>query len=115
VHLHSHGNIALVLDQLVSAGIDIINPFDWNENPDLPGLVRTFGDRVVFCGGMVGDLYRYPPSEVERIARRACGLARLAKRGYLFMGCPGMEELSVEEWNGWRAMFLRAREEGARG
>jgi hypothetical protein len=114
VHLHSHGNIAPVLDQLTSVGIDIINPFDWNENPDLPALVRKFSDRVVFCGGLVGDLYRYPTAEVERIAKRACGLSALAERGYLFMGFPGMEELSVEQWNEWRSIFRRAREGGGR-
>ncbi|MCX7031133.1 MAG: hypothetical protein NTU62_13585, partial [Spirochaetes bacterium] len=111
VHLHSHGNIAPVMEQLVSAGIDIINPFDWHENPDLPGMVRRWGDRVVICGGSVGDLYRHPIAEVERIVRRACGLAKLASRGYLFMGNAGMEELSVEEWNQWREIFRRVREE----
>lgn len=113
VHLHSHGNIAQLLDQLASTGIDIINPFDWNENPDLPGLLHKYGDRVVFCGGLVGDLYRHSAIEVERIVRRACGLARIAGRGYLFMGSPGMEELTVEQWKLWRKIFGRMREEGA--
>ncbi len=111
VHLHSHGNIAPVMDQLVGAGIDIINPFDWHENPDLPGMVRRWGDRVVFCGGSIGDLYRYPIDEVERVLRRACGLAKLAPRGYFLMGNAGMEEQSVEVWNEWRALSRRIREE----
>ena len=113
VHLHSHGNIAPVMDQFVSAGIDILNPFDWHENPDLPGLVRRWADRVAICGGSVGDLYLHPLDEVEGIVRRACGLAKLAPRGYLFMGNAGMEELSVEHWNRWREIFRRVREEEA--
>jgi hypothetical protein len=113
VHLHSHGNIAPVMDQLVAAGIDIINPFDWHENPDLPGLVRRWGDRVVVCGGSIGDLYLRPIGEVEGIIRRACGLAKLAPRGYLFIGNAGMEEQTVEQWNRWREIFRRVREEEA--
>jgi hypothetical protein len=113
VHLHSHGNIAPVMDQFVSAGIDILNPFDWHENPELPGLVRRWGDRVVICGGSVGDLNLHPIAEVETIVRRACSLAKLAPRGYIFMGNAGMEEMSVEEWNRWREIFHRVREEEA--
>ncbi len=111
VHLHSHGRIAPLIADLASAGIDIVNPFDWNENPDLPGLVRTHGHRIVFCGGVVGDLYRHPLPDVERIVRRACSLAALAGRGYLFMGFPGMVEHSPEQWGQWLAISRRAREE----
>ena len=111
LHMHSHGNIAAILPDFATAGIDIINPFDWSENPGLPDLVRKFGDRIVFCGGSVADLSSCDLEEVLRITRRACGLARIAERGYMFMGNPGMEELSVETWQAWRAIFAREREE----
>jgi hypothetical protein len=75
--------------------------------------VRRLGDRVVICGGSVGDLYLRPVGEVEGIVRRACGLAQLAPRGYLFMGNAGMEEQSAELWNRWREIFRRVREEEA--
>jgi hypothetical protein len=73
--------------------------------------VRKFGDRIVFCAGSVADLSSCDLAEVLRITRRACGLARIAERGYMFMGNPGMEELSVETWQTWRAIFAREREE----
>ena len=114
LHLHSHGNIAAVLPDLAAVGIDIINPFDWSENPDLPNLVRKFGDRVVFCGGSVPDLSPCTLEEVSRITRRACGLARIAARGYMFMGNPGMEHLSRATWLAWRRIFIREREEAGR-
>ena len=109
VHLHSHGNIAPVMEDIASIGVDIVNPFDWEENPDLPSLVERYGDRIVFCGGIVGDLYRRPPEEVERIMRRAAGLARLASRGFIFRGPAGIDTLSVEEWEQWGRMSLEAR------
>ncbi len=111
VHLHSHGNISPVLPDFVSIGIDIINPFDWEENPDLPELVKTYGKRVVFCGGSVGDLYKHSLAEVEYIVRRACSLARIAEKGYIFMGNAGIEDLTLEQWESWRSISLRAREE----
>jgi uroporphyrinogen decarboxylase len=114
LHLHSHGNIAAVLPDLAGAGIDIINPFDWSENPDLPDLVRRFGDRIVFCGGSVPDLSLFDLEEVTRITRRACSLARIASRGYMFMGNPGMEHLSTETWRAWREIFAREREQAIR-
>jgi hypothetical protein len=115
VHMHSHGNIRPIIGDLAGAGIDILNPFDWHENPDLPGLVRELGRRVVFCGGSVGNLYGCSLEEVERITRRACRLARLAERGYIFMGNPGLDSLSREEWDAWRRIFRTAREEGRPG
>ncbi len=111
VHLHSHGNISPVLSDLVAVGVDIINPFDWQENPDLPDLVKKFGKHVVFCGGCIGDLYRHTLEEVELAVRRACTLARLAERGYILCVSGITQDLSLEDWDSWRAVFTRAREE----
>jgi len=115
VHLHSHGNISPVLHDFVSIGIDIINPFDWEENPDLPELVETYGDRVIFCGGSVGDLYKHSLAEVEYIAKRACSLARIAEKGFIFMGNAGLEDLTLEEWESWRTISSRARQDCLKG
>jgi len=115
VHLHSHGNISPVLPDFVSIGIDIINPFDWEENPDLPELVKTYGDRVIFCGGSVGDLYKHSLEEVEYIVRRACSLARVAEKGFIFMGNAGIEDLTLKEWESWRSISLRARQDFLKG
>ena len=111
VHLHSHGNIAPVLGDLASIGIDIINPFDWEENPDLPGLVAEYGKKIIFCGGLVGNLYQYSLQKVESLMRRAAGLARFAERGFIFMGEAGIDSLSVEEWDEWRRISLMVRTE----
>lgn len=111
VHLHSHGNISLLLPDLVTIGIDAINPFDWEENPDLPETVKKFGDRIIFCGGEVGDLYRHSLEEIEFIIRRACRLNKIAKRGYIFMGGIGIEDLSQEKWDSLRRLISKIRSE----
>jgi uroporphyrinogen decarboxylase len=110
LHLHSHGNIRELLPDFVSIGVDILNPFDWDENPDLPELVRTFGRDVIFCGGVVGDLSRFPVDRVDHIVRRACGLAGQAEKGYILMTGGARDSLTLKEWNAWRDIFARARE-----
>ena len=109
VHLHSHGNIRPILPDLVSAGIDIINPFDWDENPDLPHLVAAFGREIIFCGGVVGPLYEYDLDEVEQIVRRACGLAEVAEKGYILMTGGTLDVLPNATWDAWLEMFGKAR------
>lgn len=111
IHLHSHGNIAPLLPDLAAIGIDIINPFDWEENPNLPELVGRFGKHFVFCGGCTGDLYRHSREEVEFVIRRACGLSKAAERGYILSISGITDALSVDEWNTWRGIVNRARED----
>ena len=110
VHLHSHGNIQTLLPDFVSIGIDILNPFDWNENPDLPELVKRHGKDIIFCGGTTGDLYKHSLEEVEYIVTRACSLAEIAERGYILMTGGALDTLSHETWNAWLEIFSKARE-----
>ena len=110
VHLHSHGNIRQIIPDLVSIGVDILNPFDWDETPDLPELVEEFGRDVVFCGGTVGNLSEFGLDEVAHIARRACRLAERAERGYILMTTGAMDTLSREDWQAWLTIFTEARE-----
>ncbi len=112
LHLHSHGNISPVLADLVGIGIgtDIINPFDWDENPDLPGLVDKYGDRLIFCGGVTGGMHRCSLEEVEHIVNRACALAARAEKGYVLMTGGPTEDVSPADWGRWRDIVARARE-----
>ncbi len=110
IHLHSHGNIKKILPDLVSIGIDIINPFDWDENPDLPALVKEYGRDVIFCGGTTGALYEKDLDEVEYNIQRACGLADIAEKGYILMTGGGLDTLSNKDWDSWLEIMSQARE-----
>jgi hypothetical protein len=102
LHMHSHGNIEPILPDLVHIGVDIMNPFDPDENPDLPDLVRRFGNKIIFCGGVPGALYRYNLAEVRTIVQRACALSKIAERGYICMYSSGPEEQPLSEWHQWQ-------------
>lgn len=114
VHLHSHGNISSILSDFTSMSVDIVNPFDWYENPDLPGLVKKFSDKIIFCGGSVGNLYQYSLDEFESIVRRACRLSGIAEKGYIFLANAGIEYYSTEEWEKRLKICRRIRAEEAR-
>ncbi|MBT7098286.1 hypothetical protein HN937_12970 [Candidatus Poribacteria bacterium] len=52
VILHSDGNIAPLLDMLIDAGIDGINPVEPKAGMHLPTLKERYGNRLSFIGGM---------------------------------------------------------------
>ncbi len=109
VHLHSHGNIAPIVSDLAAVGIDIVNPFNWNDNPRLPELVDQYGDKLVFCGGLEGQMPTDDLDVYERIVKRACGLGKLAKRGYMLMGPAANVSATVEQYNATRRILAEAR------
>lgn len=109
VHFHSHGNIEPIMDDLVSTGFDIINPFDWKENPNLIDLIKRYSDRVIFCGGLDGNMSLYTLDEVKAIVNRATSLADLTKRGYILLGGSANENVSKETYMEWRDIYTQAR------
>jgi uroporphyrinogen decarboxylase len=110
LHLHSHGNIRQLLPDLASMGVDILNPFDIEENADLPDLVRKHSRDFIFCGGTTGVLHEYNVEEVREIVHRACDLSALAERGYILMAGGAISTLSQETWQAWMEIFSEARD-----
>ena len=80
-------------------------------NPDVPGLVKTFGGKLIFCGGVVDNLYERPLEEFRSIINRACGLPGNAERGFIFMGGAGIDLISRETWEQWHEIIHQAREQ----
>ena len=52
VMFHSDGDIRAILDGLVDAGIDAINPVEPRANMDVVELRKRYGDRLAFVGGL---------------------------------------------------------------
>ncbi len=104
VHLHSHGNISMILEDLAHIGIDIINPFDRSENPDLEDLVRRYGDRIIFCGGSARDQDKIDTEERKIILHRACSLSDIAGRGYMYMLGQPAPDIEKDLWDSWLDM-----------
>jgi uroporphyrinogen decarboxylase len=67
IYLHSCGSITAVLDDLISAGVDVINPVQPRaKDMDSTMLKSRFGKRVVFHGG-VDEQQVLPYGTVEQV------------------------------------------------
>ncbi len=52
LHMHSHGNINMLLPTLIEAGIDLINPLDPDEIGDMRELKERYGEKIMLVGGI---------------------------------------------------------------
>ncbi len=50
--MHSHGNINMLLPDMVETGIDVLNPIGPSDGMDLKHVKETYGDRLCLCGGI---------------------------------------------------------------
>ncbi len=77
VFLHSDGDINLLLDMLVEAGIDGINPLERRARMDVAAIRRRF-PRLVLAGGMdnTDTLIHGPISKIEAEAKEIIDLGR---------------------------------------
>lgn len=73
---HSCGSIEPLIESMIEAGFDILNPVQWSaENMDRNHLKDTFGKDIVFWGGGVNTQKTLPfgtPAEVEKEALESC-------------------------------------------
>jgi hypothetical protein len=97
VFLHSDGNILPILEMLVDAGIDGLNPLERRAGMD-PVLLRTRFPRLVLIGGMdnTDTLINGP---VERIEAEARALIDMGRDGGLIIGTHSVSpEISLESF-----------------
>jgi len=87
LHMHSHGNINLILPDLYAAGIDLLNPNDPDEGMDLAALKRAYGDRITFVGGLHKKFFAWEFAEQVRTIPR---LVADADGGLILMDAGGV-------------------------
>jgi uroporphyrinogen decarboxylase len=93
VGYHSCGSIYWCLDDLIDAGIDIIQPVQPSANDmgDLARLKREFGDRVVFHGATDNQgTFHTTPDRVEQNAKDTIK-ALAPGGGYIFSSCHNIQ------------------------
>ena len=108
LHLHSHGNINLVLDQVVGAGIDMLNPLDPTEGMDLADI-RARHPRLTLVGGMDKYIYDQDLDEIEARLRRSAEIAGHAGR-FILMDTGGIPDtVDTEKYLAFRSISRRVR------
>lgn len=81
-HLHSCGNINTLVPELVEIGLDALNPLEVKAGMDPVQLKKTYGDRLVFKGGINAVLWDKPDeikAEMEKVVP-----AMKESGGYIF-------------------------------
>lgn len=95
LHMHSHGNINTILDDIVGAGVDMLNPLDRTDGMDLAD-VRERHPRLTLVGGGIDKfLYERSLEEIEAGMRRSVDICGREGR-LVFMDGGGIPE-AIEE------------------
>lgn len=85
VLLHSDGNIERLLDMLLEAGIDGINPIEPRSGMSLVSLKRRYGDRLALIGGMCNAV-TLPQGPIDRIIAETRAIIDVGRDGGVVIG-----------------------------
>jgi len=82
--LHSDGDLRLILDQLVSTGLDGYQSVDPQGNMDIAEVKRQYGDRLILMGNVQTSLLQYVDEPLIRSAVNYCVNAAKPGGRYIF-------------------------------
>ncbi len=85
VVVHSDGNIIPILDMLVDAGVDAINPIEPKAGMDLLELKRRYGRRLGLIGGMC-NAFVLPAGTRAEIKAQVDRIREAAREGGVIIG-----------------------------
>ena len=104
VILHSGGDITPLLGSLIAAGIDGVNPVEYDSGMVAAELVERYHGRLCFIGG-VCNTHILPRGDAEAIRRHVTALLEAGRRGGLILGTPTVgPNISVESYELYRRM-----------
>jgi len=98
VGLHSDGDIRPILDMLIDAGIDLINPVEPKAGMSVKELKKKYGNRLAYVGGMCNaDVLVNGPK--ERIIRQTMEIIEAARDGGVIIGAHSIgPDIPVENY-----------------
>jgi uroporphyrinogen decarboxylase len=98
VGYHSDGDVRLVLDALVDAGITLLNPVEPRAHMDVVDLRRKYGHKLAFVGGLCNSLI-LPAGSPEEVREHVAHVSSVASDGGLVIGAHSVSpDISVERY-----------------
>lgn len=91
VHLHSHGAIHALLDDLAECGFDFVNPFDPEEGFNIEEVLKNYSDKFVVTGGFPGSFWYWPAEKQDAYLKEMADLGRKYRR-FIFMDSSGVPD-----------------------
>ena len=79
-HLHSHGHIEKIMDDIVEAGVDIINPVGPSDYNDLKLFKQKWGGRITLHGGISTTISEMSTEEMRKHVRDVIAVGRTGGR-----------------------------------
>jgi len=109
VLMHSHGNINLILKEIVDTGVDMIDPLDPYDGMNLAEVKEKYGDKISLLGGITRHVDRMSKEELKEhlIDRISIG----APGGGYMLGTAGgfSKETSKENLEYYRKLCTKMR------
>jgi uroporphyrinogen decarboxylase len=106
--LHSCGNVAALIPDLIATGFDCLNPLEVKAGMDLLALKRDYGEALCLMGGIDAPGMAGPPEQVERDIREKLTVAKRGG-GYIFHSDHAVPEtVSLEQYTrivGWAKQY----------
>ncbi len=99
-HLHSHGHIQDLMDGIVEAGVDMINPIGPSDHNDLAFFKKHWGDRITLHGGISTTIAGMTPDEMRAHVRAVLAVGRVGGRFFprTESGVPPMSSAAVNAY-----------------
>ncbi len=91
VHLHTHGAVTPILDDLVECGFDFINPFDPEEGHDIEYLINNYSHHFIIVGGFPTSFWNWPAGKQEEYLQQLANLGKDCNR-LIFMDSGGVPD-----------------------
>jgi len=108
VILHSDGNIAPVLDMLIEAGIDGINPVEPRAGLHIPTLKEKYGTKLALIGGMCNSRV-LPGGTKAEIESQAMEIIEAGRDGGVIIGAHSIgPDIPVRNYAFYHEMVMRA-------
>ena len=80
LHLHCHGHIQDVMDGIVDAGVDILNPVGPSGHNDLGMFKRRWGDKITLHGGISTKISNMSEAEIADHITEVISIGRVGGR-----------------------------------
>lgn len=96
---HNDGSVRRIIPDMISAGIDILNPIQWrSKNMDRKEIKKEFGDKVVLHGAM-DNQHTLPFGRVEDVEAEVLENLDIlgAEGGYILAPCHNIQPITQVE------------------
>ena len=102
---HSDGNIMPVMEHLIEAGIDAIDPVEPKAGMEVNTIREKFGHRIAFVGGGCNAIV-LPRGDKHEIREEVKRVLRAGKDGGLVIGTHSIgPDISIEAYEYWVSCF----------